>query len=245
QDLEGKQRLSNIHLEVRESEIVGVAGVEGNGQLALVNTIMGRMKAQSGEITCDGEPIQDATILERRKKLAFVSQDRSRLSASLNASIMDNAIMSHHRLNPSLTECDGRLLNPQSVRLFTQKIEKSFSVDMGGPEDLFLSLSGGNQQKLILGRELTLDTPFLLLDQPTRGLDVGSIEYVHRQILAMRDEGHGILLLSSNLDELFRLSDRILVLHRGMIVGQRRVEETTIEEIGLLMLKGEANHEGQ
>jgi len=237
-DREGQQRLSDINLSVRESEIVGIAGVEGNGQLALVNTIMGRMEAQSGAITCKGKAIQNASILERRKRLAFVSQDRSRLSASLNASITDNTIMTHHRLNPNLTEWGGRLLDPLSSRGFTQKIEETYSVDMGSPEDLFRSLSGGNQQKVILGRELTLDKPFLLLDQPTRGLDVGSIEYVHRQILAMRDEGHAILLISSDLDELFRIADRILVLHRGRIVGLRRVEETDLEEIGALMLEG-------
>ncbi len=244
-DNQGRQRLQGVNLEVREGEIVGIAGVEGNGQLALVNTIMGLEKPTEGEILAKGRPLQDLPILERRKSIAFVSQDRSRMSASLSASITDNTIMTHHRLNPRLTSWQGRLLERQEARQFTAEIEKDFAVSMGSQDNLFRSLSGGNQQKVILGRELTLDTPILLLDQPTRGLDVGSIEYVHRQILAMRDNGRGILLLSADLDELFRIADRILVLHRGRIVGDLTAEETTIEEVGYLMLEGKRHHEDE
>lgn len=239
----GKQQLAGINLAVRKGEIVGIAGVEGNGQLELVNTIMGLMTPSSGQILVMGEPIQDAPILERRKQIAFVSQDRARLSASLSATITDNAIMTHHRLNERLTSWKGRLLDQKAARTFTTEIETNFAVDIGSQDNPFRSLSGGNQQKVILGRELTLDTPFLLLDQPTRGLDVGSIEYVHQQILAMRAEGHAILLFSSDLDELFRIADRILVLYRGRLVGDLPVEETNIEQIGFLMLEGRSPHE--
>ncbi len=242
-DANNRLRLDNINLQVREGEIVGIAGVEGNGQLELVNTIMGLETPTSGSILANEKPLEGLSILARRKEIAFVSQDRSRMSASLSAPITDNTIMSHHRLNKRLTTWGGRLLNHQQARAFTTEIEQDFAVSMGSQDNLFRSLSGGNQQKVILGRELTLETPFLLLDQPTRGLDVGSIEYVHRQILDMRDKGKGILLLSADLDELFRIADRILVLHRGHIVGNLPVEETDIEEVGYLMLEG--NHKDE
>jgi ABC-type uncharacterized transport system ATPase subunit len=112
-------------------------------------------------------------------------------------------------------------------------------VNMSSKDSPFKSLSGGNQQKVILGRELLLPSPFILLDQPTRGLDVGSIEYVHEQILRMRSEDRAVLLISADLEEIFLLADRILVLSRGTIAGVRRVEDTNVEEIGLLMLQGQ------
>ncbi|HPO58214.1 MAG TPA: ABC transporter ATP-binding protein, partial [Anaerolineaceae bacterium] len=113
-----------------------------------------------------------------------------------------------------------------------------FSVSLGSQAQPFKSLSGGNQQKLILGRELMLDSPFVLLDQPTRGLDVGSIEYVHSQILKMRENGRAVLLFSADLEELLRLADRIVVMFRGRMVADLPVETTNVEEIGYLMLEG-------
>lgn len=126
----------------------------------------------------------------------------------------------------------------EATQKFTQEIEQQFAVSMGSMDNPFRSLSGGNQQKVILGRELLLNSPFVLLDQPTRGLDVGSIEYVHQQILKMRDEQRAILLISADLEELFRLSDRILVLHRGSIVANLPTDQTNLEEVGILMLEG-------
>ncbi len=234
----GRYQLKDVQLEVRQGEIVGMAGVEGNGQLELVNTIMGLMKPSSGKIIVEGKDISHAPILERRRGISFVSQDRSKMGASITASIMENSIMTHHRLNRRFTRWNGRLLNYREARSFTDEVEERFSISMDTREDPFKSLSGGNQQKVILGRELLLDSPFVLLDQPTRGLDVGSIEYVHRQILKMRDENRAVLLISADLDELFRLSDRIVVLHRGQIVANLRTEETNIEAIGILMLEG-------
>ncbi len=243
QDSDGKDRLSDINLTVRRGEIVGIAGVEGNGQLELVNAIMGLSTPSKGDILAMGTPIQDAQIIDRRKSIAFVSQDRSRLGGSLQATITENAIMTHHRLNQQLTKWQGHLLDQNAADQFTSELEANFDIDIGSIDNPFQSLSGGNQQKLILGRELTLETPFILMDQPTRGLDVGSIEYVHRQILAMRGNGHGILMISADLDELFRIADRILVLHRGRLVGDLPVEETNIEEIGYLMLEGHPKDE--
>lgn len=239
-DPDHKPRLQNIHLEVHAGEIVGIAGVEGNGQLELVNVIMGLIKPQTGMIKSMGQDVTSDTILEKRKKIAFVSQDRANMGACVPASISENAIMTHHRLNKSLTGWQGRVLNFLNINQFTHEIKEKFDVQMTGGDAAFKSLSGGNQQKVILGRELLLDAPFILLDQPTRGLDVGSIEYVHQQIIEMRAAMRGMLLLSADLEELFRLADRLVVMHKGKVVAVLKTEDTSISEIGYLMLEGMA-----
>ncbi|PKO12831.1 MAG: ABC transporter ATP-binding protein [Chloroflexi bacterium HGW-Chloroflexi-10] len=231
-------RLNDIQLQVQAGEIAGIAGVEGNGQFELVNCIMGLSQPVSGEISINGKNLAHADILERRRHISFVPQDRGKMGAAVKASITENVMMTHHRLNPRFTTWKGLVLNKTYARQFTSQIEKQFAVVMGSQDDHFNSLSGGNQQKVILGRELLLDTPFILLDQPTRGLDVGSIEYVHETILKMRSQQRAILLISADLEELFRIADRIIVLHRGEIAANLAVEETNIEEIGYLMLQG-------
>lgn len=237
-DANQQPRLQDIELQVRSGEIVGVAGVEGNGQFELVNTIMGLTRPTSGQILVAGEDLTGADILTRRRKIAFVPQDRGRMGASVSASITENAMMTHHRLNGRFTEWKGLLLNFRKARQYTDELVERFSVSLGSQAQPFKSLSGGNQQKLILGRELMLDSPFVLLDQPTRGLDVGSIEYVHSQILKMRENGRAVLLFSADLEELLRLADRIVVMFRGRMVADLPVETTNVEEIGYLMLEG-------
>ena len=238
--IDGNQhkRLDDLNLQVHSGEIVGVAGVEGNGQLALVNSVMGLTQPTSGKIMVNGKELTNAEILERRRYISFVSQDRSKMGAAIKASITDNVMMTHHRLNKKFTRWSGRLLDYKYSRQFTRGIEEQFNVSMGSIDAPFKSLSGGNQQKVILGRELLLDTPFLLLDQPTRGLDVGSIEYVHEVILKMRSQDRAILLISADLEELFRISDRIVVMHRGKIVADLPTESTNVEQVGYLMLEG-------
>ncbi len=240
-DAEGRHRLKDISLQVRAGEIAGIAGVEGNGQLELVNAIMGLINPDQGKMIVMGEDEMYAPILERRKKISFVSQDRGNMSACLPASIMENAIMTHYRLSQRFSSMNGWVLDYREAGKFTGEVQEQFAVQMDTKEAEFRSLSGGNQQKVILGRELLLDTPFILLDQPTRGLDVGSIEYVHRKILDMRKEGRAILLLSADLEELFRLCDRIYVLSRGQVVANLRTEDTDISEVGYLMLEGNSN----
>ena len=237
-DTEKRVKLNNINLAVHTGEIVGIAGVEGNGQLELVNTIMGLTPITQGSITIQEKDLSHAPIFERRKLISYVSQDRSKMGASLNASILENAIMTHHLLNPSLSKWNGLLLNYKAARRFTDELEKLFSVAMASKHNPIRSLSGGNQQKVILGRELLLNSPFVLLDQPTRGLDVGSIEYVHQQVLRIRFENRAVLLISAEIEELFLIADRLLVLFRGEIVADLAVESTSIEEIGSLMLQG-------
>ena len=233
-----RKRQDDVNLQVKAGEIVGIAGVEGNGQFELVNSIMGLTRPTSGQILVNGKELIAADILERRKFVSFVSQDRSKMGAAVKASITENVMMTHHRLNKQFTHWNGALLDYRYSRQFTRKIEEQFGVSMGSMDNPFKSLSGGNQQKVILGRELLLDTPFLLLDQPTRGLDVGSIEYVHEIILKMRMQDRAILLISADLEELFRISDHIVVLNRGKIVADLATEKTNLEQVGYLMLEG-------
>ena len=160
------------------------------------------------------------------------------MGAAVTASITENMIMTHHRLNHRFTSWQGRLLNLPAAEAFTDEVEENYSVVMSDNGQPFGSLSGGNQQKILLGRELALDNPLLLLDQPTRGLDVGSIDYVHRVIVDASEAGRAILLISADLEELFRLSDRILVLYRGRIAADLPTETTNIDEVGRSMLEG-------
>ena len=134
------------------------------------------------------------------------------MGACVPAKITENVIMTHHRLNRRFTNFGGNVLNYRQAEQFTGEVREMFDVQMTSGQAAFKSLSGGNQQKVILGRELMLEAPFILLDQPTRGLDVGSIEYVHKKIIAMRAQNRGMLLISADLEELFRLSDRLLVM---------------------------------
>jgi simple sugar transport system ATP-binding protein len=243
-DEKGRQRLKPLSLEVRAGEIVGVAGVEGNGQLELVSVLMGLLPANGGRFSVNGHDLTHAGILERRRRMAFVPQDRRAQGASVTAPILDNALMTHHRLTPELSQWGGLLLNYQRARTWMQSLRERFAVAMTAADAPFRSLSGGNQQKVILGRELLLDRPFLLLDQPTRGLDVGSMEYVHAQIVNERDEGRAILLFSADLEELFSLADRIAVMHRGALVAVAPTEQTTVDEVGYWMLQGQALQPG-
>lgn len=237
-DIHKHLRLDNIHIEVKAGEIVGIAGVEGNGQFELVNAIMGLLSPSEGKIQVNGQDLVYAPILKRREYISFVSQDRSKMGASIKASITENVSMTHHRLNPHFSSWHGIILNYRFAHSFAREIRDEFNVQLDSIDNPFKSLSGGNQQKVILGRELRLNTPFVLLDQPTRGLDVGSIEYVHNLILQMRGKDRAILLISADLEELFRIADRILVLHRGKMVADLAVEKTNVEEVGYWMLEG-------
>lgn len=234
----GKEILRDVSIQVRASEIVGIAGVEGNGQLELVGVLTGLLRPDSGSLKIRGQELMTASILDRRRWMSFVSQDRSRMGGCLTASIMENMLMTHHRLGGAFTAGGGFLIDDQKAAAFTERACARFDVKYASIQAPFRSLSGGNQQKVILGRELTLDTPFVLLDQPTRGLDVGSIEYVHQQIMDLSRAHRAILILSADLEELFRITDRILVLHRGRIVADLDTERTTVGEVGSWMLEG-------
>ncbi len=236
-DLRNPDKLDNdqVCMQVRSGEIVGIAGVEGNGQYELVQALIGTMRAESGVIVVDGENITQSPIRQRRRKISYVSQDRKRSSSSQKDSIADNAIMTHHYVSDALLGKLG-LLSAKKMHRLTQKIIKEYHVVCKSDATRMRELSGGNQQKVIVGREVELKAPLLVVDQPGRGLDVGSAEYIQKKIVEMRDAGVACLLISADLDELFSLSDRILVFHRGKITAEKLPGETTREEIGEYML---------
>ena len=237
-DAEHRVRLHDATVEVRAGEIVGVAGVEGNGQFELVNAIMGLAPMTSGTLEVKGKDMTHTDILTRRALIAFVPQDRGKMGASVGASILEDAIMTHHILDPRFHTWRGLGLNYQHAAEFVDQIRDQFTVSMGRSSDPFSSLSGGNQQKVILGRELLLETPFVLMDQPTRGLDVGSIEYVHQLLLDLRSKKRAVLLVSADLDELFMVADRIVVMCQGEVVVNLATDATSREEVGYYMLGG-------
>lgn len=232
--------LDHVSLDVYSKEIVGIAGVEGNGQYELVQSIMGLMEIDEGTIAVNGKEISKLPVRERREYIAYISQDRKTEGSSQRDSLVDNSFMTHHYLNKSLVGKYG-LINNKAVNGFARKIIENFNVVCGGAHVAISSLSGGNQQKIIVGREFEQNNPLLLLDQPVRGLDVGSIEYIQKRIIEQRNKGRAVLLVSADLDELFSLSDRIIVMHKGKINAIKKPQETSKIEIGEYMLgsKGE------
>jgi general nucleoside transport system ATP-binding protein len=235
---DGLRSLGPIDLTVHEGEIVGVAGVDGNGQDILVRCITGDVAAQQGSIAVAGVSLQGQSILERRKLLAYVPSERKTLGSATKASITDNTTMTHHRLSRGFRRFGGRWLDRKRAEQFASEVRSEFAVASSGIDQPIGSLSGGNQQKVILGRELSSPKSLIVLDQPTRGLDVGSIEFVHAQILEARANDRAVLLVSADLDELRRLCDRIVVLYRGTIVLDEPNESVTVAQLGVAMLQG-------
>lgn len=235
-DENGKERLNNISFNVRKGEIVGVAGVEGNGQFELVQCITGLIDNYQGEIIIDGKKIDGENILSRREHMAYVPQDRKDMASAQNLDLISNSVMGHHRLNSVFDSQYSFFMSPDVSKELSSEIIEKYQVVTSSLYDPIGSLSGGNQQRLIVGREFTLNNNFILLDQPTRGVDVGSIEFIQREIIEKRDNGVGVLLISADLDELFNLSDRLLVLYQGEIVKELDPKKTTKEEIGEYML---------
>jgi len=232
----GYEAVSDVSFRVREREIVGIAGVQGNGQAELSESIAGLRKIQSGEITLSGKRMP---ALNPRKMiengLAHIPEDRLKHGLVLPFSIADNQILCTYYRRPYV-HFFGR--NPKAILKNSGKLINRFNIKARGPEEAVQNLSGGNQQKVIISREFSRDSSFLLANQPTRGLDVGSVEYVHKQLILLRDKGLGVLLISSELDEILSLSDTILVIYRGRIGSIVSKEDATVESIGSVMVRG-------
>ncbi len=226
--------LKNFSLEVRAGEIVGIAGVDGNGQKELVEAITGLSKAEAGEIHFKGENITKFSIRKRIEKgVGHIPEDRQKRGLVLDYSLEDNIILEVYNRKPFSNK---GLLNRPNIRKYAEKIIQSFDVRSGqGAVATARSLSGGNQQKVIVGREIELDPSLLIAVQPTRGLDVGSIEYIHKRLVEHRDKGQAVLLVSLELSEIMNLSDRIAVVNNGEIVGTLNASEATERKIGLMM----------
>lgn len=226
--------LKNFSLEVRRGEIVGIAGVDGNGQTELVEALTGLRKAESGTIRFDGKDITHMPIRKRIESgVAHIPEDRQKRGLVLDYTVEENMVLEVYYREPFAKR---GLLNRKEIRRHAQHIIDHFDVRAGeGALSKARSLSGGNQQKAIIGREMELDPLLLIAVQPTRGLDVGSIEYIHKRLVEQRDKGKAVLLVSLELDEILGVSDRIAVLNHGELVGIVNAAETDENEIGLMM----------
>lgn len=226
--------LKNFSLEVRKGEIVGIAGVEGNGQSELVEAITGLRKAESGTIFLNGEEITNIPIRKRIEKgISHIPEDRHRRGLVLDYTMESNMVLEVYNKPPFAKR---GLLNRSAIREYAKKIIENFDVRSGeGAASIARTLSGGNQQKAIIGRELELDPDLLIAVQPTRGLDVGSIEYIHKRLIEHRDKGKAVLLVSLELDEVLQLSDRIAIVNNGELIGIVNASETNENEVGLMM----------
>jgi simple sugar transport system ATP-binding protein len=232
-DDKGVARVEGVSLEVRAGEIVGIAGVAGNGQSELLEAIAGIRKPAKGRILIDGKDVagDDAGAM-RRAGLGHVPEDRLRMGLVKAFAAYESAILGYHHergFGP------GPMLDQRRMIADLDEKMRKYDVRPPNPRLKTANFSGGNAQKIVLAREIEHDPELLLVGQPTRGVDIGAIEFIHRQLIAMRDKGKAILLVSVELDEIMALSDRILVMCGGHVTGERRSGEAGEQELGLLM----------
>lgn len=227
-------KLKNLSMEVHENEIVGIAGVEGNGQNELVEIVTANLPALSGKVFYKGKEITNESIGSIRKDgISSIPEDRMFNGCAGTMSIEENIIAGS--LEDFADKCS--ILKKDKIKEYSQRLIKEFEVRTRDEKQLIKSLSGGNIQKAIVAREFSTNCDLLILNQPTRGIDVGAMSFIHRKILEMRDSGKGILLVCSDLTELIALSDRILVMYKGKIVADLdNKNKVTEQELGLYML---------
>jgi ABC-type uncharacterized transport system ATPase subunit len=229
----GRALLNHVSMSVRAGEIVGVAGIQGNGQTELVEAITGLLPIDSGSIEMLGKDITQFSPRQRHQAgMAHVPEDRNHMGMVGAFTISENLILDAYYGPPY---SHRGVLDRGAIRDSALQLVEDYDVRPPIIENTGSALSGGNAQKMIVAREFSRDVPLVLCAQPTRGIDVGSIEYIHEQIVRKRDEGKAILIVSTELDEIFALSDRILVMFDGKIVAERRASETTPTEVGLFM----------
>ncbi len=232
--LQKKNAVNDVSFEVRAGEVVCLAGIEGNGQTELIQALTGLEKTGAGRVRLNGKDITGITIRERSKAgMSHIPEDRHKHGLVLDYRLDENMVLQRY-FEPKFQH-DG-FINRQAVRSYAEGLIQKYDVRSGqGADTIVRSMSGGNQQKAIVGRELDRDKALLVAVQPTRGLDVGAIEFIHQQIVSARDTGHAVLLVSLELDEVMNLADRILVMYEGEIVGEFDPKTTTVQELGLYM----------
>ena len=230
-----KNVVNDVSFQVRAGEIVCIAGIDGNGQSELVFGISGLENVSGGSISLCGTDITKAPIRKRSLLgMSHIPEDRHKHGLVLDYTLEDNIVLQRY-FEPEFTNKFG-FLRRKNIRAFAERIIEEFDVRSGqGPITISRAMSGGNQQKAIIGREIDKDPKLLIAVQPIRGLDVGAIEYIHKAIVGQRDAGKGVLLVSLELDEVMTVSDRILVMYEGEIVGELDPKTTTVEELGLYM----------
>ncbi|MCL2043127.1 MAG: ABC transporter ATP-binding protein [Treponema sp.] len=231
----GTPAVSGLSLDVRAGEIVGIAGVDGNGQSELVSAIAGLLPVHSGRVVLQGNDISKDSIRKRNESgLGLVPEDRHKHGLVLDFRVDENLILKNFR-KPPYSNSIGFLQFPAIVK-HAEALIGDYDIRAGnGPATIAKSMSGGNQQKIIIAREIDLSPRLLIVSQPTRGLDVGAIEYIHRRIVEERDKGRAVLLISFELDEILGLCDRIAAISKGQVVGILPVEEADERRIGAMM----------
>jgi simple sugar transport system ATP-binding protein len=237
----GTKRVNDVSFEVRSGEIVGIAGVEGNGQMELMEALAGLVEPAriTGEIIYAGKNINGLGARIRRELgIAHIPEDRHRRGLLLDFSLAENSILGVHYRPPIAAYAGDVFIDESAVQRRASEIIQAFDVRPPNAALPARALSGGNQQKLIIGREYRVDPKLLLVSQPTRGVDIGAIEFIHRQLVGLRDDGCAILLVSAELEEGTSISDRLLIIHDGRIAGEVDPRVATLEEIGLLMTRG-------
>jgi ABC-type uncharacterized transport system ATPase subunit len=235
-DDRGTEAVRGVSFEVRAGEILGVAGVAGNGQDELVEALTGLRRPTSGAVALAGNEVTGAGPRELQQRgMSFVPGDRHKFGLVLSFPLADNLVLTQYDEAPYVK---GFLRNDAAIETWAKRAIAEYDIRTPSADVLTSTLSGGNQQKAVVAREFSRKLSVLVLDQPTRGLDVGSIEFIHRQVVAKRDEGAAILLVSAELDEVLELSDRIAVMYRGEIVALVDGPSAEREEIGLLMAAG-------
>ncbi|MGN1306749.1 MAG: ABC transporter ATP-binding protein [Faecousia sp.] len=227
--------VKDVSFQVRRGEIVCIAGIDGNGQTELVYGISGLEPLKAGKLELCGNDITKAPIRKRSTSgMSHIPEDRHKHGLVLDYTLENNLVLQRY-FEPEFTNKAG-FLRKGNIRSYAERLIEQYDVRSGqGPITIARSMSGGNQQKAIVAREIDKDPELLIAVQPTRGLDVGAIEYIHKQIVAHRDAGNGVLLVSLELEEVMSLSDRILVMYEGEIVGELDPKQTTVEELGLYM----------
>ncbi|RKU13330.1 ABC transporter ATP-binding protein [Candidatus Poribacteria bacterium] len=230
----GRALLDGINLELFAGEIVGIAGVEGNGQNELIEVLTGLRRSDSGTITLNDESIVNRSPAEiRRKRVVHLPADLHRHGISLEDRVDENLILGNHSQPPF---CQNGLLKRRAVHQFADHVIEKHEIRSGGVDLPIRTLSGGNQQKVVVARELESDPELIIAAHPTRGLDINAARFVHQQLIDARNRGKAILLVSADLEELLRLSDRVAVMYNGRIAGILQPSQTNEAELGALML---------
>ena len=239
-----KNAVSHVSLQVHRGEIVCIAGIDGNGQTEFVYGITGLEPLKSGKITMNGQDITHASIRKRSTSgMSHIPEDRHKHGLVLNYSLENNMVLQRY-FEPEFTSKAG-FLKRKAIRDYTNRLIEQYDIRSGqGAVTIARDMSGGNQQKAIVAREMDKNPELLVAVQPTRGLDVGAIEFIHKKLVAQRDAGKAILLVSLELDEVMNVSDRILVMYEGEIVGEFDPKKVTVEELGLYMAGSKRDTKG-